>query len=195
MEHEKNMRGGLTERLPFYIPETVDEPHQSSFGNNGDHQWFLLNSVSTTSRIGVVATEENKKSYVGSKLGGYSETFEGARCWSDRSSDSPYNAEETLNNDWFPYTTKGFHTKCEFRNTSDARIALYFDNPNATWDEKTLAAVNSFKPRGESKFASSGLAGEFPQNMVFVENYFTLTKQKWCHVNGTAKFTVKVSDE
>ena len=23
--------------------------------------------------------------------------------------------------------------------------------------------------------------------MVFVENYFALTKQKWCHVNGTAK--------
>ena len=75
-------RGGLTERLPFFIPDTVDEPHQSSVGNNGDHQWFLLNSVSTTSRIAVVATEENKKSYVGSKLGGYVENFEGARCWS-----------------------------------------------------------------------------------------------------------------
>ena len=48
MEHEKNMRGGLTERLPFYIPETVDEPHQSSFGNNGDHQWFLFFYIRTS---------------------------------------------------------------------------------------------------------------------------------------------------
>ena len=103
----------------------------------------------------------------------------------DRPSDSPYIAEETLNNDWFPYTTKGFHTKCEFKNTSDPRIALYFDNANATWDEKTLAAINSFKQRGESVFSGSGLAGEFPQNIVFVENYFALTKQKWCNVNGT----------
>ena len=68
----------------------------------------LLNSVSTTSRIGVVATEENKKSYVGSKLGGYSETFEGAKCWSDRSSDSLYNAEATLNNDGFLILQKTF---------------------------------------------------------------------------------------
>jgi ABC-type multidrug transport system ATPase subunit len=185
MKHKNNMRGGLTDRLPFIIPETIDQPHQHSTQNGRDHQWFLINSVSTSARVGIVAVESEKAGYLGSKSGGLADTIEGARCWQHRDQDSLYKADEEHNGNWFPYTTNGHEVHCEFFNKSDSRIVQFLEG-NGTWNEKQTAAINGFKSRGIAKFSSSssGLVGQFPQNIIFVEDSFLVQKEKQCKVQG-----------
>jgi len=178
MKHKQNIRGGLADRLPLIIPDTIDQPHQSSTQNTDDNQWLLINAVSTDAKIGVAVMESDKTSYIGSKSGGYVDTVEGARCWQHRDQNNPYKADEASNGNWFPYTMNGHVTKCNFLNHSDPRFLPYF--ANGTYDE--IGAVQSFKSRGIAKFSSSssGLVGEFPQNIVFVDDGFSVIKEKRC---------------
>jgi ABC-type multidrug transport system ATPase subunit len=183
-EHKRNTRGGLTEYAPFYMPKMMSEQRQNSDVNEQGNEWLLVNPVGTTSRIGVVAPS-GKASYLGKKAAGYSETVQ-ARCWDHQDESSVYKGDEFASQ-YFPKSARDMRLRCEWTNRSDPRLAPSYAKSNLTWDEKGDDAIQQFRVRAEAKFQAtkSGIFGEFPQDVVFVEDKASTTWTMECQVNGT----------
>ena len=184
-EHKRNMRGGLIDYAPFFMPKIMNEQRQKTDVNSQGNEWLLVNPVGTSQRIGVVAPS-GQSNYLGGNAAGYSESIN-ARCWNHRDETSVYNGDKEFAGQYFPQSAQDKNLRCEFYNRSDPRIAPSFGNNNLTWDERGEDALRRLKLRAEAKFqaSKSGLFGEFPQDVVFVEDQFSRTWTKECMVNGT----------
>merc|ERR1712100_70016 len=165
-EHKRNIRGGLIDHVPFFMPKIMNEQRQKTDVNEQANEWLLVNPVGTSSRIGIVAPS-GKSNYLGGNAAGYSESIP-ARCWHHQDDTSVYKGDEEFAGRFFPRSAQDFELRCNFHNRSDPRIAPSFGNNNLTWDEKGADALHRLKLRAEAKFqaSKSGLFGEFPQDVV-----------------------------
>merc|ERR1711871_997170 len=183
-EHKRNIRGGLTDHGAFFVPKMMNDQVQKTDINQQGNEWLLVNPVGTSSKIGVVGPA-GKSSYLGQNLAGYAESFQG-RCWNHRDEYSIYNKDE-FTEGYFPHSAKGYTTRCDVANASDPRFSSTFDNSSLTHDQKMESIIQQLRDRVKLKYQNSrtGLLGQFPQDIVLVDDQLARTWTKECNANGT----------